>query len=96
MKNAGPGGPGVGGGPLREVVHVHVIARLRVPVGIVNDSAGEGVITDHLVEGVPVLERVVGVQPVGVLVHDGLSTDLLDVEIELGDSADEVLPAEFF
>jgi hypothetical protein len=96
VKDSGPGGPRVGGGPLREVVHVHVVARLRVPVSIVDYRAGEGVVTDHLVEGVPVLERVVGVQPIGVLVHDGFSTHLLDVEIELSDSADEVFPAKIF
>ncbi len=71
-----PSGPRVGGGALGEVVHVDVVARLGVPVGVVDDGAGEGVVADHLVQSVPVLERIVGVEPVGVLVDDGLTTNL--------------------
>ena len=76
MVNPGPRGPRVSRRALGEVVHVDVVAGLGKPVGVVDDSAGEGVIANHLVQGVSVLEGVVRVQPVGVLVDDRLSSNL--------------------
>jgi len=77
--------------PVFEVVHVDGVAGVSVTAGELVDVTGELVIADDLVEGIAIRVGIVRVQPVCVLVDDGVSTDLIHVGIQLGHGVDELI-----
>lgn len=64
------------------------------PVRKFDGGAGELVVADHEVEGVDHALGVVGVEPGGVLVGDGLHAHVLDEEVELLDRVLELRPRD--
>jgi len=90
VHRAHPLGPGGDGGLLHEVEHVDVVPGLRVPVRPVHHWAGELVVPGVLVHGVAVLHRVVGLDPVGVLVLQGGLLHLVEVGVGRRDGLCEV------
>lgn len=92
VHHARPLGPRVVERPVLEVVHVHVVAGDRVLVRELVDVARELIVADHLVERVPVLDRVVRVQPVRVLKLDGRPDGRVRPRVQLAHGLDEVLP----
>lgn len=73
------------------VVHVDGVAGVGVSAGKFVDVAGELVVADDLVEGVAIRVRIIRVQPVAVLIYDGVTANLIHVGIQLGDGTDELI-----
>lgn len=80
---------------MRVVVHVDLVSRLGVPVGELVNVTREVVVSDDLVEGVSVGVRVVRLEPIRVLVDDGVPSNGIDVWIEFADGPDELVPGNF-
>jgi len=93
MHGADPLGPGGDGGLLHEVEHVDVVPSLRVSVRPVYNGASELVVPRVLVHGIAVLNRILGVDPIRVLVLQGRLLDLVEVGVGGGDGLGEVEPA---
>lgn len=77
---------------MRVIIHVDLVPRLRVPVGELVDVAREVIVADYFVQGVSIGIRIVGSEPIRVLVNDGVTSDGIDVGIELAHGSDEFVP----
>lgn len=86
VQHTSPAGPGIGFTAVRVVVHVDIVALLRVPKSKLVDIARKVVVADHLIQRVPVAVAVLGIQPVRVLENNRLPASTADVRVQLTDS----------
>lgn len=75
------------------IIHINVVPSLCVPMRELVDVAGELVVAHHLVQGVPIGHRVVGIQPIGVLENDGLTRRRTDVRVQFRHCSKKFLSA---
>lgn len=83
MQDASPTGPRVRFTAMRVIIHVHVVALLRVPQRELVDIAREMIVAHHFVQCVSVAIAIVWIQPVGVLEDNRLSSGAANVRIKL-------------
>lgn len=74
-----------------EVVHINSVSSLCVSAGKLVDVAGKLVVADDFVQRFAVLVGVVRMEPVRVLINNGVSGNLVDVGVELGDRPDKLV-----
>ncbi|KYN22217.1 hypothetical protein ALC57_05388 [Trachymyrmex cornetzi] len=67
------------------------VAGVGVSAGEFVDVASELVVTDDFIKGVAIRVRILRMQPVAVLVDDGVTANLIYVGIQLGHGADELI-----
>ena len=94
MHRPGPLGPGGVGGDLSEMIHVDIAPHLGVLVAEVQDGAGELPVARHPVHGHPVGDRVLGVQPVGVLELDSFPLQFVGQRVGVLDGLEELGPVD--
>ena len=73
------------------IIHIDSVASIGVSAGKFVDIASELVVADDFIKGVAIRVRILWMQPVAVLVDDGVTANLIHVGIQLGYGADELI-----